>query len=41
MEQGRIDSVQVEVTEDISEDGNRPNSELENPSLEFYGLTAI
>ena len=32
--------VEVEVTEVHFKDGNRPNSEFENPT-EFYGLTTI
>jgi len=31
----------VEVTEDYFEDGSRLNLEFENPTSEFYGLTAI
>jgi hypothetical protein len=41
LQQVHIDSVEVEVTEDLFEDGSRPNLELEDPSLEFYGLTTI
>jgi hypothetical protein len=31
----------VEVTEDLFEDGSRPPLEFEDPSSDFYGLTAI
>jgi len=41
LQQVHIDSVDVEVTEDLFEDGSRPPLEFEDPSLDFYGLTAI
>jgi len=31
----------VEVTEDLFKDGSRPSLEFEDPSSDFYGLTAI
>ena len=42
LQQVHIDSVDVEVTEDLFEiDGSRPPLVFEDPSLDFYGLTAI
>ena len=42
LQQVHIDSVDVEVTEDLFKiDGSRPHLEFEDPSLDFYGLTAI
>ncbi len=38
LQQVHIDSVDVEVTEDLFEDGSRPPLEFEDPSLDFYGL---
>ena len=31
----------MEVTEDLFKDGSRPSLEFEDPSSDFYGLTAI
>ena len=42
LQQVHIDSVEVEVTEDLFDiDGSRPNLVFEDPSSEFYGLTTI
>ena len=42
LQQVHIDSVEVEVTEDLFNiDGSRPNLVFKDPSSEFYGLTAI
>ena len=42
LQQVHIDSVDVEVTEDLFEiDGSRPPLVFEDPSLDFYGLTTI
>ncbi len=42
LQQVHIDSVDVEITEDLFEiDGSRPPLEFEDPSSDFYGLTAI
>jgi len=41
LQQVHINSVDVEVTKDLFEDGSRPPLEFEDPSLDFYGLTAI
>jgi len=41
LQQVHIDSVDAEVTKDLFEDGSRPPLEFEDPSSDFYGLTAI
>jgi len=42
LQQVHIDSVDVEVTEDLFKiDGSRPPLEFEDPSSDFYGLTSI
>ena len=42
LQQVHIDSVDMEVTEDLFEiDGSRLPLVFEDPSLDFYGLTAI
>jgi len=42
LQQVHIDSVEVEVTEDLLDiDGSRPPLVIEDPSSDFYGLTAI
>ena len=38
LQQVHIDSVEVEVTEDLFEDGSRPNLELEASPWSFTGL---
>jgi len=41
LQQVHIDSVDVEVTEDLFEDGSRPPLEFEDLSSDFYGVTTI